>query len=70
MDNPEFGAFAAALRERARVARRELRTARESGDAYAVQVAAGDLDGIVRLAREHDIDIDERAVGAADPRKA
>ncbi|HEY9410399.1 MAG TPA: hypothetical protein VIP77_12525 [Jiangellaceae bacterium] len=66
MSGTELGEFAAALRERVRVAREELRVARESGDPYAVQVAVGGLDGLVRLARVNGVDIDDPGDGAAD----
>lgn len=62
-----MGDFVAALRERLRRAREALASARAGDDAYAVQVAAGDLDGVLRLARENGIDVDDDRADAGCP---
>ncbi|MEU4197163.1 hypothetical protein AB0E69_35045 [Kribbella sp. NPDC026611] len=47
--------FAEELRHRVIVARRELRTARETGDIDSERVYDGELDSLLRLAMENGV---------------
>ncbi|GII54211.1 hypothetical protein Pth03_26000 [Planotetraspora thailandica] len=51
------GPFAAAIRERARLARAALEQARRDGDADDLIVAEGEWEDVVRLARAHGVPI-------------
>ncbi|SPE63489.1 hypothetical protein SNS2_4813 [Streptomyces netropsis] len=51
-----MSAFAEAMRERVRDARAALEAAQADGDAYAVAMAADELDDVLRLARAHGVD--------------
>jgi hypothetical protein len=51
--------FAAELRERFLTAMAALDAARESGDEYAADVRAGELESLRRLARDHDVPLDD-----------
>lgn len=50
-----MGTFSAELQQRIAAARRELRTARDSGDIDAERVYAGELDSLLRLALENGV---------------
>ncbi|MGP3958002.1 hypothetical protein ACTWPT_18515 [Nonomuraea sp. 3N208] len=54
----QVGDFAGTMRSRVREAREALRVARESGDQHGMQVHAEDLEGLLRLAAEHEIFIE------------
>ncbi|MFC4532719.1 hypothetical protein [Sphaerisporangium dianthi] len=57
--------FAGGVRRRVRESRERLGAALASGDEYAVQAYAADLEEMVRLAREHGVPLDrEPAAGA------
>lgn len=56
-----MGGFAEVMRERVRRAQAALDAARESGDAYAVAVAADELDDATRLARANDVSVEALA---------
>jgi hypothetical protein len=58
--------FALDLRRRVREARQALDQARAEGDFYAVDVRAGELDSLIRVAMENGIDLDEVHGVAAD----
>lgn len=60
-----MGGFAEVMRERVRRAQAALDAAQESGDAYAVAVAADELDDATRLARANDVPVE--AVSDAPP---
>jgi hypothetical protein len=51
--------FAAELRLRFRQAQQALREARETGDDYAADVRAGELDSLRRTAAQHGIELDD-----------
>jgi hypothetical protein len=51
--------FDAELRQRYRAARDALREARETGDEYAADIRAGELDSLRRVAGQHGIDLDD-----------
>lgn len=57
--------FASDLRRRVREAREALDAAKAAGDFYAVDVRTGELESLLRLALEHDVDVDEGGLGAA-----
>jgi hypothetical protein len=48
-----------------REAREALDAAKAAGDFYAVDVRTGELESLLRLALEHDVDVDEGGLGAA-----
>jgi hypothetical protein len=51
------GEFALDLRRRVRQARQALATASAEGDLYAADVHSGELDSLLRLAKENGIDL-------------
>lgn len=62
-----MGGFAEVMRARVRRAQAALEAARASGDAYAVAVAADELDDALRLARANDVPLlDTPAEGEPD----
>ncbi|NRQ37704.1 hypothetical protein HII36_38625 [Nonomuraea sp. NN258] len=50
-------AFAAAIRERVRLAESALRAARRDGDAHGAILAEGEWEHLIRLARTHGVDV-------------
>ncbi|MFE0042648.1 hypothetical protein [Streptomyces albireticuli] len=52
------GGFVEAARARVRRARAAVEAAREAGDAYALAVAADELEDALRLARENGVDME------------
>ncbi|NUR83931.1 MAG: hypothetical protein HOY71_07575 [Nonomuraea sp.] len=50
--------FAGTVRRRLREARRAVQAAKESGDAYELQVRTADLEDVLRLAEEHGVPVD------------
>ena len=51
-----MGEFAARLRQRIHDTESALRRAITTKDTYAVQVEQGELDSLLRIAREHGVD--------------
>jgi hypothetical protein len=51
-----MGEFTARLRQRINDTESELRRAISTKDIYAVQVEQGELDSLLRIAREHGVD--------------
>jgi len=60
--------FQAELRERVAAALTSLREAREAGDDHLAEIRVGELESLARLARDHDIPVDE--LGAYNPTEA
>jgi hypothetical protein len=59
-----MGEFAARLRQRIDDTESALRRAITTKDNYAVQVEQGDLDSLLRIAREHGVDYGRDRAGA------
>lgn len=58
------GGFAEVMRGRVRAARAAVAAAEEAGDAYALAVAADELDDALRLARANGVTVEPEADGA------
>lgn len=54
----ETSEFAADLRRRVREARQALDVAKAEGDFYALDIRAGELDSLLRIAMENNITLD------------
>ena len=60
------GEFATDLRRRLRDAQEAVDQARAEGDFYAVDVRTGELDSLMRTAKENGIDVSTAHSAAAD----
>ncbi|WP_350275883.1 hypothetical protein [Kribbella sp. HUAS MG21] len=62
----ETSEFAAELRHRVRVAIRALDAAQVEGDGYAVDIRAGELESLRRIARENGVTLDDESDNDGD----